>query len=92
MNTVMMTRNRPTVMFDVEDQEHRYWAHQFLKNRSWQGCPYLFALPQSEPNVYTMITRQLAEYYSNLEFAQITTLNRVSKGVVKMPQRSQVRG
>ena len=71
MNTVLSTKVRPTVLFDVRDKDHRLWAYRFLKRRSWSGCPYIFALPQSEPNVYTMVTRLLAEYYANKEFLSV---------------------
>ena len=70
MNTVMMTRVRPTVLFNVEDVQHREWAHQFLEQKSWSGCPVMFALPQSEPSVYTMITRELSLYYLRKEFSK----------------------
>lgn len=72
MNTVMMTRVRPTVIFDPQDSQHRAWAHNFLESKSWTDCPVMFALPQNEPSVYTMITRELALYYSRKEFSHQT--------------------
>jgi hypothetical protein len=57
------------VLFDASNAEHRRWAHRFVKERNWQGCPYTFALPNLEPNVYTMVTRLLTEYYGDQEFA-----------------------
>ena len=70
MNTVMQTRVRPTVLFDVEDPRHREWAYNFIERKTWSGCPVMFALPQSEPSVYTMITRELSQYYLRKEFQQ----------------------
>lgn len=70
MNTVMLTKMRPTVLFDPQDPQHRQWAHEFLEHKSWAGCPVMFALPQSEPSVYTMITRELAVYYTRAEFSK----------------------
>ena len=70
MNTVMMTKLRPTVLFDVNNPQHREWAYKFLESKTWSGCPVMFALPQSEPSVYTMITRELALYYTRGEFQQ----------------------
>ncbi len=81
MNTVLNTRVRPTVVFNVENPEHRRWAHRFLKQRTWSGCPYIFALPQSEPSVYTMVTRLMCEYYAEQEFG----------GVAKEQQKSRIR-
>ena len=57
------------MLFDASNAEHRRWAHRFVKERNWQGCPYTFALPNLEPNVYTMVTRLLTEYYGDQEFA-----------------------
>ena len=81
MNTLLNTKCRPTVVFDVDNPDHRRWAYRFIKQRSWSGCPYIFALPQSEPNVYTMVTRLMCEYYADQEFG----------GVVKKPQNSKIR-
>ncbi len=68
MNTVMMTKLRPTVLFNPQDPQHREWAHQFLEQKTWRDCPVMFALPNSEPSVYTMITRELALFYTRKEF------------------------
>ena len=68
-NTLLNTRRRQTVLFDPADAEHRKWAHHFVKHRNWMGCPFTFALPNLEPNVYTMVTRILTEYYGDQEFA-----------------------
>ena len=84
MNTVMLTKMRPTVLFDVQNTQHREWALNFLENRSWRDCPVMFALPQSEPSVYTMITRELALYYLGQEF-------RKRCPVVKIQQKFSVK-
>ena len=68
-NSVLHTLRKQTVMFDAANVEHRKWAHRFVKLRDWNGCPYTFALPNLEPNVYTMVTRLLTEYYGDQEFA-----------------------
>ena len=84
MNTVMMTMLRPTVLFDPQNKQHREWAQKFLEQRTWAGCPVMFALPQSEPSVYTMITRELSTYYLQQEF-------RKRCPVVKMPQKFSIK-
>ena len=71
-NTLLNTRRRQTVLFDPSDAEHRKWAHHFVKYRNWMGCPFTFALPNLEPNVYTMVTRILTEYYGDQEFTAST--------------------
>jgi hypothetical protein len=70
-NTVLNTRLRPTVLFNVQNPDHRYWGWRFIKQKTWSGCPYMFALPQSEPNVYTMVTRLMSEYYADREFESV---------------------
>ena len=67
-NTILASKIRPTVRFDVTNQEHRYWAYQFVTTMSWRDCPYVFSLPHTESNVYSMMCRSLAEYYSHKEF------------------------
>lgn len=67
-NTILTTKIRPTVIFDVNDKEHRYWAHQFVTKMSWTECPYVFAISSNSSDVYSMICRELAEYYSRQEF------------------------
>jgi hypothetical protein len=68
-NSYLNIGRKQTVLFDAANVEHRRWAHRFVKERNWQGCPYTFALPNMEPNVYTMVTRLLTEYYGDQEFA-----------------------
>lgn len=70
VNNVLNTVIRPTVVFDATNKEHRYWAHRFIVNRTWAGCPWVFALPRSEDNVYNMVVRLVAEYYGDREFAE----------------------
>jgi hypothetical protein len=70
-NSYLSIGRKQTVLFDAANLEHRRWAHRFVKERNWQGCPYTFALPNSEPNVYTMVTRLLTEYYGDQEFSVI---------------------
>jgi len=68
LNNLLNSVIRPTVLFHNTNREHRYWAHQFIKRRTWHGCPWVFALPRCEDNVYNMVIRLLAEYYADREF------------------------
>lgn len=77
MNTVMMTKMRPTVLFNVDNSEHRRYAWEFLQTKSWRNCPVMFALPNSEPSVYTMITRELSNWYASREFGANTNTPRI---------------
>lgn len=71
MSSILHLYGRPTVVFDVNNKEHRRMAHQFLVERSWGGCPVRFCLPIGEDNVYSMIMRLLTQYYSAKEFGPI---------------------
>lgn len=68
LNSLVMTKVRPTVRFDVNDAEHRKHGYLMLKNHTLKDCPYLFALGNCEDNVFDMVTRELARYYSEQEF------------------------
>lgn len=71
--TILQVLNRPVVVFDVNNTEHRKWFAQFLKNRSWQGVPVRFIASEvTEVDVGTM-TRQLIQYYANQEFENLLT-------------------
>lgn len=85
MNNVLNSVIRPTVLFDSANAEHRFWAHQFIKRRSWHGCPWVFALPRCEDNVYNMVIRMLAEYYTEKEFSVVEKPH--GEKVVAMKQR-----
>jgi hypothetical protein len=69
MNSLLDSRTRPTVLFNVANPEHRRIAWVFLKNRSWKDSPVLFALPEGETTVATLISREMAVFYSDREFS-----------------------
>lgn len=71
MSSLLNLHSRPTVVFDVTSKEHRAHAYNFLKARSWKDCPVQFALPMGEDNMYTMIMRQLCQYYVQKEFGEL---------------------
>lgn len=79
LNSLVMTKVRPTVIFDVRNAQHRTQGYLMLKHRTLKHCPYLFALVHSEDNVFDMVTRELARYYSEQEF-----------GVADLPQGDNV--
>lgn len=71
MNSMLNMYGRPTVMFDVKNKQHRQWAWEFMKRRSWGGCPVRFALPIGEDNVYTMSMRLMTRHYAQKEFGEL---------------------
>ena len=61
--------NRPTVMFDVTDINHRRWLGEFTRTRSWANCPVKFYNIGAGNNVAQMQLR-LLNYYTNREFGE----------------------
>lgn len=82
MNSVLNTRVRPTVVFNVENPEHRRYAWQFIKNRTWRDCPVMFALPEGEHNVFSLVSREMAEFYADREFSAVDTPGRRIRAVL----------
>jgi hypothetical protein len=68
LNSVIMTKVRPTVIFDPTNPEHRRHAYVMLKNRSLKDSPYIWALNDGQDNVFDMIKNTLVEWYSEQEF------------------------
>ena len=68
LNSVVMTKIRPTVIFDPSNKEHRKHGYLMLKNRSLKDCPWIFALHEGHDNVIDMINRELVLWYTAREF------------------------
>jgi hypothetical protein len=68
LNSVVMTKIRPTVIFDANIKEHRRQGWLMIKNRSLKDCPWIFALHEGHDNVIDMINRELVQWYTNREF------------------------
>jgi hypothetical protein len=69
LNSVVMTKIRPTVIFDPSNKEHRRHGWLMIKNRSLKDCPWIFALHEGHDNVIDMINRELVQWYTDREFA-----------------------
>jgi len=59
--------NRPTVMFDPTNADHRRWLGDFTKSRSWGNCPVKFSTSGSG-NTLAQMQLRLLQYYTDLEF------------------------
>ena len=68
LNSLVMTKVRPTVVFDPSNKEHRFHAYHLLKHRTLKNCPYIWALTSGSDNVYDMLMHQLSLYYTGQEF------------------------
>ena len=69
LNSVVMTKIGPTVIFDPSNKEHRRHGWLMIKNRSLKDCPWIFALHEGHDNVIDMINRELVQWYTDREFA-----------------------
>jgi hypothetical protein len=79
LNSVIMTKVRPTMIFDVTNKEHRRHAWVMIKKRSLKDSPYIWALNEGQDNVFDMIYHRMVEWYADQEF-----------GVVEQPQPEKV--
>lgn len=61
--------NRPTVIFDPHNVDHRRWLGEFTRNRSWGNCPVKFSNAGSGNTIAQMQLR-LLQYYTEREFLQ----------------------
>lgn len=62
---------RPLVVFNPANRDHRQYYAEFLKFRTWGRCPVRFAISGAAAdtnNLTATIERMLAEYYIGLEF------------------------
>lgn len=66
---------RPLVMFDAANKQHRQFYFNFMQTGSWRDCPYRFVIQDDVGNLQGMIQRKLLDYYGGKEFR-----------VVKKPQ------
>lgn len=67
--TNLATVVRPQVVFDPTNTDHRKWAGDFIKNRSWRNCPVRFIVSDTSLDIAGVIQRQLVEFYINQEFS-----------------------
>jgi hypothetical protein len=70
-NNLLSAYARPHVIFDSSNAQHRKWAHRFLKDRNWSGCPVQFVLFNGDDNVISLIQRELMRFYLVKEFGRV---------------------
>lgn len=59
--------NRPTVVFDANNAEHRKWLGEFTRTRSWGNCPVKFSTAGAG-NTLAQMQLRLLQYYTDREF------------------------
>ena len=60
--------NRPFVVFDPSNKDHRRIYRHFLKTGSWKNCDYQFVCEAPYLDLPSCINLKLVEYYMGQEF------------------------
>lgn len=60
--------------YDPTNKDHRRYFNNFIKTRSWAGCPYQWLIMDDSGDVVHYLTKVTAEYYLCKEF--ITKANK----------------
>lgn len=68
--SVLELSGRPFVVFNPQDEQHRKYYYEFVKEGAWGRCPYRFVVPEDHGNLITMIQRSLVTHYVNQEFGR----------------------
>lgn len=69
METVLNRVMRPSVIFDVNNDQHRRWYAEFLMTSSWGKCPVKF-VTAGYGNTKGSIDRQMLEFYIEKEYGK----------------------
>jgi hypothetical protein len=59
---------RPWTAYDPANKDHRRYFNNFIKTRSWAGCPYQWLIMDDSGDVVHYLTKVTAEYYLSREF------------------------
>lgn len=69
--SVLELGNRPFVVFDATNKQHRRWFADFNRKRSWGSCPVRFLVSDDAGDLVTLIQQRLIEFYVSKEFGKI---------------------
>jgi hypothetical protein len=61
---------RPLVQFDPSNKSHRLWVSEFLQYQTWSRCPVRFIVLDDSASTFSVVQRQLTEYYTEKEFGK----------------------
>lgn len=73
--------NRPYVIFDPANKEHRLIYNKFLKTGSWSNCSYQFICEAPYLDLPSCINYKLVNYFFSKEFAKKTEISRSSRKI-----------
>ena len=75
---------RPIVIFDADNAEHRSLYHKFASTKSWKSCPYQWALDDDSIDVVHNMSKKMLKYYTDLEFKVQKPRKTSAKKVLKI--------
>lgn len=75
--SILKALNRPVVVFDVQDKQHRKMFAKFIQTSSWKDSPVQFIASEATDSDAGTILRQVAEFYANREFKKSVDRRRV---------------
>lgn len=70
MSNILAVKMKPRIVFDATNRDHRRWAVEYIKNRSWRNCPVSFIVNDNSMETAYIIERQLIQFYANREFGE----------------------
>jgi hypothetical protein len=72
MPTKLNLFERPYVVFDVKNKNHRKYFASFLSTGSWKHCPVQFLCDEEfSASLPAMMRDQMVEYYAKKEFKDL---------------------
>jgi hypothetical protein len=65
-----LVHQRPVVIFDPSNREHRDLFYTFIRTVSWKHCPYQWAIDDDSLDIVHCINKKLLTYYISQEFVK----------------------
>lgn len=65
-----LAQQRPIVIFDPKNKDHRELFYTFLRTTSWKNCPYQWAIDDASLDVVHCINKKLLAHYIQQEFTK----------------------
>jgi len=73
---------RPFVVFDPSNKDHRRYFKKFMTTSTWHGCPCQWLIDDHSTDVVGYINRKLLAYY--VKFDNTLTTKRKTAKLVKL--------
>jgi hypothetical protein len=84
MTKSFILTQRPFVVFDAANAEHRGLYNKFLKTRSWKHSTCQWLIDDSSLDVVHNINRKMIQYYMSQEFSTKKTKKPSTKKILTL--------